>query len=234
MLQGNPPWRSTFFSLLPSSITDARTPLYLLLALQETKNPPTAKELSQYIDFLIQKQFPEVAYYTWLQFLPPDQLTKVSPLYNASFEIEPSGLPFDWVLTRGRGVTTEIVHRADRQGEHALLIEFSQGRVEFPGVTQLTLLAPGTYELKGKYKGLTVGRRGLAWRVTCVGKDLLAQSENLSGDVSQWRELSLTFTVPEKGCRAQQVRLDLDARSASEQLVSGSMWFDDMEIRKGG
>jgi hypothetical protein len=39
------------------------------------------------------------------------------------------------------------------------------GRVEFGGVTQLIMLSPGNYRLKGKYKGQISGRRGLEWRV---------------------------------------------------------------------
>ena len=121
-----------------------------------------------------------------------------------------------------------------QDNEHALFVEFTQGRAEFPGVTQLTLLGPGTYELKGKYKGLLVGKRGLTWRISCAGKAVLAESDLLRGDIAQWRDFAVTFTVPATGCRAQQVRLDLDARSASEKMVSGSMWFDDLTMKRGG
>ena len=57
-------------------------------------------------------------------------------------------------------------------------------------------------------------------------KAALAESDLLRGDDTPWRDLSLTFPVPATGCRAQQVRVDLDARSASEKMVSapsGSM-----------
>ena len=180
LLKTNPPWRPAFFGGLTQSITDARTPLYLLLGLQGTAHPPTAGELSNYINFLIGKQFHELAYYTWLQFLPTEELAQITPLYNASFEKPLSGLPFDWSLAQGSGSTSEIRPRPDRRdtqdNEHALFVEFTQGRAEFPGVTQLTLLGPGTYELKGKYKGLLVGKRGLTWRVSCAGKAVLAES----------------------------------------------------------
>jgi hypothetical protein len=44
--------------------------------------------------------------------------------------------------------------------------------------------------------------------------------------------VTFTFTVPEKGCDAQYVRLDLDARMASEEMVSGSIFFDDLQISR--
>lgn len=236
LLKTNPPWRSAFLGQLSQSITDARTPLYLLLGLQGSTHPPTPQELTSYINFLIRKQFHELAYYTRLQFLPTEELAKITPLYNASFEKPLSGLPFDWILSQGSGSTTEIRPRLDRgqaqDNEHALFVEFTQGRSEFPGVTQLTLLGPGTYEFKGKYKGSFVGKRGLIWRISCAGKAPLADSDLLRGDIPQWRDFSVAFTVPANGCRSQQVRLDLDARSASEKMVSGFLWFDDLELNR--
>jgi hypothetical protein len=46
LLKGNPRWRSNFFSLLPANISDARTPLDLLLALKDTPAPPTSSDLA--------------------------------------------------------------------------------------------------------------------------------------------------------------------------------------------
>jgi hypothetical protein len=232
LLKDNPPWRPAFFANLSNSITDARTPLHLLLGLQGTAHPPTALEISGYINFLISRKFHELAYYTWLQFLPAEELARLSPLYNRSFESTPSGLPFDWVLTQGSGVTTEIRPRSDKPQQHALFLQFGQGRSEFPGVTQLSVLGPGDYELKGKHKGTLIGPRGLTWRVSCVGAQPLAQSDLLRGDIPQWRDFMLSFNVPQTGCRAQQIGLHLDARSASEKMITGSMWFDDLSLTR--
>jgi len=43
-------------------------------------------------------------------------------------------------------------------------------------------------------------------------------------------EFSVAFAVPDADCKAQQVRLALDARSASEQLITGSIWYDQLQI----
>jgi hypothetical protein len=50
------------------------------------------------------------------------------------------------------------------------------------------------------------------------------------GVARPWRTVEVSFTVPGPECRAQQLRLSLDARMASEQLVSGSVWYDELQI----
>jgi hypothetical protein len=232
LLAGNPPWRAQFFSAFPRSVADARAPLDLLLAVRDTPTPPTAADLRAYLDVLIGHKYYELAYYVWLQFLETAQLRSIGLLFNGSFEAAPSGLPFDWVIRSGAGVTVDILERPDQDGQHALFVEFGQGRVEFQGVAQLVMLAPGTYRFKGKYRGELVGRRGLVWRVTCAGGTSvpIGESAMTTGAAPLWRDIEFSFTVPDANCRAQQLRLELDARMASEQLVSGSIWYDELRI----
>jgi hypothetical protein len=232
LLASNVPWRPAFLYYLPASITDARTPLDLLISLRQTPTPPKAIDLMAYIDFLIAKNFHELAYYAWLQFLPAEQLRSVGLLFNGGFEHAPSGLPFDWVIPKGKGTIVDRVKRTDAENNYALAIDFGIGRVDFKPITQIVLLAPGNYQLTGTYKGQVSGRRGLVWRITCVeSAKPIAETPMLLGPVREWTDFELGFTIM-PGCRAQQIRLELDARSSSEQLVSGTMWFDDMKLRR--
>jgi hypothetical protein len=50
------------------------------------------------------------------------------------------------------------------------------------------------------------------------------------GTTPAWTEFSTRFTIPPTGCRAQRVQLRLDARSVSEQLVTGAVWYDKLQI----
>jgi hypothetical protein len=232
LLKSNPRWRSTFFSLLPANISDGRTPLDLLLALKNTPTPPTNSELSPYLKFLIEHGLYELAYYTWLQFLPPEEISKAGYLFNGSFETTPSGLPFDWTFDKESGVTIEIADRTDGMGAHALFMEFGVGRVEGLSVAQVVVLPPGDYQFKGAYKADIVSQRGLQWRVVCANKakPVIGESPTVIGAESDWREFEFAFTVPDADCPAQSVQLAFTGRSASEQFVSGSVWFDDLHI----
>jgi len=204
------------------------------MALRASAAPPTAAELKPYLEFLVGHKLYDLAYYTWLQFLPPEELHHAGLLFNSKFEVLPSGMPFDWVISSGSGVTIDVVPRPDNESEHALRIDFEYGRVDYRGVTQLVMLTPGTYSFQGKYEGQFVGPRGLKWRIVCAGNETmpLGESVMMTGTGSTWRDVGFKFTVPSTNCRAQYIRLDLDARMASEQLVAGSMFFGDLRLSR--
>jgi hypothetical protein len=234
LLAANPPWRRAFFAALPRAVTDARTPLRLLLAVRQTPDAPTLAEVREYVHLLMQRKLYDLAYYAWLQFLPAGQLAAAGTLFNGSFELAPSGLPFDWSIGGGKGATAEIAERPDRPGERALLVALGPGRVELSGAEQTLMLAPGAYRLQASYRGELVGPRGLVWRIACAdsGGPPLGQSPMILGAAPAWKEIEAAFTVPETGCRVQRLRLSLDARMPSEQLVSGAIWLDDVRIAR--
>jgi hypothetical protein len=234
VLADDPPWRSVFLQDLPRSVRDERIPLDFLLSLRKSPRPPSAADVNSYLDFLVQHDMYDLAYYTWLQFLPAEALRTAGLLYNGDFNIAPTGSPFDWRITQGSGVNVDIEERPDKQGADALVIDFEYGRVEYHSVRQLIMLAPGQYEFQGHYKGALVGPRGLKWRIGCAessGKSF-AEGDMITGGDSAWKETKFDFTVPEQGCSAQYLSLDLDARMPSEEFITGSIWFDDLQISR--
>ena len=157
------------FLQLSGGISDARTPLRNLSRSQGYGSAADTAELRSYLYFLVDRKFYDLAYYTWLQFMPAEQLNKVGNLFNGSFEIVPSGLPFDWAWTDKSGAMIQMCVRPDQKGSMDLNIELGPGRVDFPGFTQLIMLSPGNYHFQGGYKSALVGQRGLEWRITCAG-----------------------------------------------------------------
>jgi hypothetical protein len=231
---GSPPWRRAFFAELPHVVTDARTPLDLLLRLKETSSPPTVTELRSYLNFLVERTFFDLAYYTWLQFLTPQQRAIVTPLFNGSFEQRPSGLPFDWMLPTGGTASVVIARRPDRPSSRALVVHLGHGRVELHATSQLLRLTPGRHRVDGTVMGEVRGHRGVRWRLTCLGEGErnVGESAMFIGDFKDWTSFSFEAAVPDSGCAAQRLSLVLDARTPSERLVSGSVWFDELSIRR--
>ena len=166
--------------------------------------------------------------------MSPEQLNAAGFVINGEFEAQPSGLPFDWTIKPGNGVTVAVEPLPQDPTGHALSVIFSQGRANFVPVVQLTMLTPGAYTFATRIKGQMSGRRGLLWRIACVEKpkDALAQSPNSLGKNPDWAVQEFNFTIPVQGCQAQYLKLELDARSASEQLVSGAVWYDDVAIKR--
>jgi hypothetical protein len=56
----------------------------------------------------------------------------------------------------------------------------------------------------------------------------------IKGISSAWKTVEFSFTVPGSNCPAQYLHLDFDARMASEQFVSGEVWFDNIRISRVG
>ncbi len=234
LLATRPPWRSSTLVNMLYSMTDARTPLSLLLALKDTAGPPDEEELGSYLRFLIQKNFYELAYYTWLQFLPPEQLGSARLVFNGGFEKQPAGQPFDWTIRQGTSVTVEIAPAPESGDNRALRVSFGSGRVNMVPMTQRLMLAPGTYTLSYRLRGDLTGRRGLKWIVACATQTVsqLGESAMFIGQQRGWRQHETEFTVSEQGCHSQELRLVHDSRSASEEFASGTVWYDDVEITR--
>ena len=232
-LATNPAWRAHFFAELPSNVKNWETPLALMTMLQVLGKPVTQKEIECYLDFLIDKNRIELAYNVWLQFLPKTDLDKIGLLANASFEQEPNGLPFDWRLGKGTNALAEIVSWGAGHTDHALHITFSDGRVQFPEISQSVLLKPGRYLFEGQLRGTIMGKRGLRWRLQCLSgsRRVLSETEMLMGQTQQWRSFRFEAEVPNlEECRGQELRLLHDLRSASEQLLFGEVWFRDLRL----
>ncbi len=234
VVAAGPEWRRQFIPRLPTAVADARVPLEFLLSLKETSNPPTAAELHFYLYFLLERKFYDLAYYAWLQFLTPEQLASLGLLFNGSFESPPTGLPFDWMPVRDKGADVTIERRADRPSEYALAIRFGRGRAELDYIGQIMRLQPGSHRVEGMAMGDVQGPRGMRWRVKCLGGPAtpLAESAMIGGRIASWTAFAFDVSVPETGCAAQELRLVLDARTPSEQLVSGMIWFDEMSVRR--
>lgn len=233
LLAARPPWRSTFFSVLPGAVRNPQSPLALYLALAETTAPPSEGELDAYVRDLIRRKRYSLAYYTWLQFLPPARLARARFPYNGDFLFDPSGLPFDWQIRAPSGAWAQISHVPASRGNRALVVEFFGRRAPFRHVSQTLLLGPGAYRLAGRTKADLRAVRGLVWRLYCrpSGK-LIAETPPVKGRIGGWEAFETRFVVPRTGCPAQLLRLELIAHAAVEEKARGEAWFDDLRVMR--
>jgi len=231
LMASRPRWRDAFLNELPLAAHDARTPLRVMSPLKDAPVPPKAESLARYLKFLLEHRLYAFAYDVWRSFLSGQQLEKTGLLFNGDFAWPPSGLPFDWEIARGESTAIEILPHPDGGGRGALSIVYGAGRTTPHGASQLVRLAPGSYRLKGRYRGELIGRRGLRWQVSCIGAaDVLGESEMALGVAREWKDFAFEFTTPSENCPLQQVTLGLAARSPSEWLVSGSLLYADLAI----
>jgi hypothetical protein len=234
-LAKKPSWRGQFFKAFAKSMRQTEIPLKLMIALKESGAPPTAMELAPYLDALIGKNRVDAAYNAWLQFVPPAELDKLGLLTNANFERSPSGLPFDWRIAPGLNAFAGLVGPINNGAEGALRVSFGSGRIKFPELSQIVFLGPGRYRLEGKLRGLFISKRGLRWQLACItgAHQVLAETAMLMGETQQWRIFKLEAEVPAGGdCTGQLLRLFHDSRSASEEFISGELWFGGLRLER--
>jgi len=234
VLADDPPWRGWLLGEL--SRQHAARPVVLFdvyLKLKESEYPPSDAELQPFLGQLVEADAFELAYLAWLKFLPEGAGSQVPFVYNGDFERPVSGLPFDWVTSKVRGATTDVLE-APTTDSHALRVEFANTRVAYSHTAKLLLLPPGLYTLRGEWMADRLeNERGLVWRLTCAEADgqVLGATKGLVGTVP-WQAFELTFEVPPSGCRGQWLRLQLAARTAIEQQISGEAWFDNISIER--
>lgn len=236
LMRTNPPWRKDFFIDYVRNMNDASVPLEIFQALKGTAFPPKDEELRAYLEQLIFRNMVDKAYYVWLQFLPKERLKQIGYLYNGNFDLRLTNLPFDWVIKPVDGATIEFAEIPGEPGKRALHVEFTQKRVPFQNVTQMLVLAAGTYKLTGRYRAYDLNnRRGMTWRIYCAQRPddgPIAGTERVSGTTMGWKEIALKFDIPEDDCSAQWLRLELAARVGAEEEVSGGIWYDNLKIDK--
>jgi hypothetical protein len=234
LLASAPPWRLQFFNQIPDDSRAPLTPMRLLLSLKSSAKPATSAEYAPYLRSLIAGKRYANAYYTWLQSLSDEQLSSLRLVFNGGFERQPSGSPFDWQIRQGAGATIEFVEGPDAIGKKAMRVDLGRGRIDFGSVEQTLALAAGRYRLSLRLRGTLAGRRGLRWQVTCLDSaaEPLGETPMFVGVAQTWQTVTIPFDVPQTGCSAQKLALGLAARSASEQLVTGQVWYDDIMVER--
>lgn len=231
LLDDPPDWWDGFFVYAARDAKQTDTVVFLYQSRQRRGEPPSEREQGAYLDRLWRdSRWPE-AYQAWRDGLSERQLKELGNLYDGGFELPLTGVGFDWRTPPARGVLVEAAPTYGMRGDKALHLVFDGQRVRFQHVLQYLVLKPGHYRLQGRVRPDSLRtERGLQWRMRCASSDrLLAESERFLGSDS-WRMFAIEFAVPETGCQAQVLRLELEGRTALDFEVQGGIWFDDLAV----
>lgn len=230
-LAAQPPWRTWLLTGLASKSADYDGLAQLYAALRQSPAPPTEAEWRPLLTRLVSAGRLEQAYVTWLDTLQPERLADAALFYNADFRYGVSNLPFDWVVTPAPEALVRAAPGDDGTG--LLIVDFFGGRIAFQHIAHLLVLPPGRYAFSGRQRAERLENgRGLRWRLACRDdpQGALAETPLLAGD-SPWAPFTASFTVPE-ACPAQILLLELPARVAREQDVSGAIAYAGLAITK--
>lgn len=236
----NPPWLGAFVA---DSCARGGDPALLvpLLVGRPGAASATPAEAACVIDRLRTDDRWEEAYLLWLGLLPPDRLGNVGFVFNGSFEFEPSGIGFDWMLSqapeRQTGHVAEIVPTQGAVDRRALRVAYNGKRQAGVPVRQFLALPAGDYELSGivRTQGIKAVR-GVQWTVRCAGKgrppEAIASSERFLGS-GEWRPFSMEVKVG-ASCAGQILQLEPAGGDGAVAYISGSAWFDNLSLRRQG
>ena len=231
LLADPPEWWDRFFAHAAAKATQPETVVFLYQSRNRNGALPAADEQRAYLDRLWKENRWLEAYLAWLNGLDERQTRALGNVYNGSFEEPVTHAGFDWRMSSPRGATVETLETYGARGDKALHVSFNGERVRFQHVLQYLFLDAGRYRLQGRTRPDSLKtERGLRWRLRCVGANtVLAESEPFVGS-DEWRSFAVDFAIPDRGCPAQLLRLELDGRVELDFEAVGGAWFDDLAI----
>ncbi|MBG0810028.1 hypothetical protein IY145_11630 [Methylosinus sp. H3A] len=229
LLATAPPWRAALLAQLAERLQNPNALIRLFGRLQASTARPSTDEMGLYLARLLRDGLYDEAYSAWLVHLPPDRLSRLGLLYNGRFQFPVSNLPFDWMFTPVSGASIAVAEDEERK---SLSVEFYGARVAFANVSHLLMLAPGRYSFSGAGETDDLENElGLRWRIYCAPKpsETLATTQ-LWKNTIPLRAFRIEFSVPNSGCEAQWLKLEIPVRVALDADVSGSARYVNLAI----
>jgi hypothetical protein len=231
LMATQPSWRNKFFYYLFEKQPTALAMRELRFKLVGMGQTVSDEEMRLILAKMFSLKSYDEAYFTWLDGLSPQQLSRVGPLYDGSFSQEPKNFYFDWHVGQGQNFTAGLQPRQSKSNDLVLAISFSGNRAAFGDVYQFLKLAPGRYDLKGEAEirsFKTTG--GLAWRLSCVGTSQPIGATKAFLSDQNWTAFTTPFEVPAQSCETQLLRLESASTASLDQQISGRISFDNLQI----
>lgn len=229
-----PRWWNAFFSYIAttSELSLVRN-IYQQRATAETALDKT--EQDAFINRLLKEKQWQEAYDVWKTLLPADRKKLLGLVFDAGFESKLTGTAFEWQINASRDLKITTDTTQGMNGKKALNLIFNKNkRVNFSNISQRLLLKQGDYQFNIRYRTDNFQTtKGLRWRIRCLDdiNQIIAESDNIINS-AKWNELNGTFHVSNETCAIQLLRLEASSQYAHDHLFDGSLWFDDVVIKK--
>lgn len=199
LLARSPPWREYFLAFLTTR--DVGRDLIFRLSLTSGKAVADSVAQAALLQSMIAAGNHQGAYLAWINLLPKDAVTKVTPIYDGEFAGLPGPKPFNWTFVDGQVASAGIERGQGLQVDYA-------GTQDVQIAAQTLLLEPGAYQFEYVAHGSDASQDGgtLSWRLSCVAGNRVILDLPVTGLTDQNKGRRARFAVPE-GCQAQQLVL---------------------------
>lgn len=207
-LAAEPRWRGRIMSTLSGlNVSELEAHERVLLALRETPAPPSAEEVSVYVNRLFDNKRNAEAHRAWERLRGAD----APALGAAAMETRDRlSSPFEWTIKNVPGL--QISPAPLNGGSNAGLRFEANSSVSAIGMSKVTMLSPDTYILRSRFsEGLDGSKESFLWRITCAVGDgqipVFGTSNSKTKDIGG----GLTFRVS-SSCPVQRLALWVDHR----------------------
>lgn len=167
---------------------------------------------------------------------PGTERPEAGKIFDGGFEsgVKLTGAPdFEWQISAGTEPQIALSKTQKHGGASSLLIAFNSTQAsDFRPVGQLTSADPGgTYEFEFWYRSDLKTTSTVRWEVVSpIDGTVIATSEPIAA-INDWNALKTKFTMP-ASLDGITVRLVRDRCPSTICPISGSLWLDDISIRK--
>lgn len=217
-----PPWRAGFMAYEAQAATST-VELNQWFGAVQAIAPLSRTEVALWVQRLTDMGAYADASEAWQRYRP--QAPGAPWVFDPDFaHLDPIALPFEWTATTGPGVETEGV-AGEGGAPGALRVTFTGSRANFPVIAQVLQL-PTETPLRLTWDDALDDLqtpRGLHWTLRCAegASDDLLRMPGVKGS-HDWQRRSVDVRVPSP-CRAEWLRLELDARIPAESEAVGTV-----------
>lgn len=234
MLSSEPPWRAGFIIFATQQANQKKFVYDVFTEMRSLKTEVLPVELRSFIFQLFRVKEFETAYFVWLDFLSPAELSKVDTIYDGGFDLVSHNLEFGWNFYPAKNSEIGTKPKASIGADQALNLTFSSFKGDFPRVYQYLRLDPGSYNLKGTVKVEQIDTpSGMRWGVECVESPARLGESLIVSENEDWNSFNFDFVVPPENCVTQKLQLNWATQAVLDRVISGTVWFDDLVIAKG-